>query len=158
MTNPTLAGLIARRDDLKGKIDSHLRFDPGVDAPGDQLRDELGGVIGAITQVLHEPFRVEAERLTSMRAQIAQELLTAQHQRTQLRCRQGATQGQRSAAMAAGDDPAEHTLTSKAASASLADCEAAMGELEARLRGVDAQLTALTVAEGAQIMSGVSAA
>jgi hypothetical protein len=153
----SLAGLIARRDELKIKVDMHHRADPSQDAPGDTLRDELSTVIGAITTLLHEPYRVEAARLAQRRRKIAEELTQAHYQRNQLRCAHGHAQGHRSAALAAGDDPAEHTSSSRRLSVELHDIETRIGELEHRVQGLDGQLTELVVAEGAQMISGVSA-
>src|SRR5947209_5191914 len=91
----------------------HVRFDPSVDAPGDQLRDELGEIIGKITGQLHAPYEAEALRLRLQRAEIAQKLLEAQGEQTELRARLGAAQGQRSTTLEQGDDASEHVLTSR---------------------------------------------
>jgi chromosome segregation ATPase len=156
-TTENLDALIPRRDELKGRIDMHLRYDKSTDAPGDRLRDELGQVVGKITEVLHEPFRLEGERLTQKRSEIAAEHEAAQHQRAALRNDLVHAQAARTATLAYGDDPAEHVASADELSAELEGVERRIGELQHRLQGVDGQLTELTVAEGAQIQSGVSA-
>jgi hypothetical protein len=157
LTTEDLDALIARRDELKGKIDMHLRFDPGTDAPGDDLRDELQQTIGAITTALHAPYEREAVRLRQQRAELAQELQAARDHWTQLRCAHGASQGHRSAALAAGDDASEHVLTSQRLSVEIGDVETRIADLEHRVRGVDSQISALIEAEGVAMISGVSA-
>jgi chromosome segregation ATPase len=157
-TTESLDALISRRDELKSKIDMHLRFDPATDAPGDDLRDELQQTIGKITQRLHEPYRVEADRLAEKRQEIAAELQAAQHQRNALRNALVHAQAARTAILAIGDDPAEHVATADELSAELEGVERTIGELQHRSQGVDAQIVELTVAEGAAIVSGVSAA
>lgn len=59
--------------------------------------------------------------------------------------------------LTAGDDPAEHTSSSRRLAVDLEGIETRIGELEHRVRGVDGQLTALREAEGHAILSGVSA-
>jgi seryl-tRNA synthetase len=156
-TTEDLAGLIARRDELKSKIDMHVRFDPAVDAPGDHLRDELGQVVGAITQHLHEPFRVESARLREKRAQITGEHEQAQHQRSAVRNALVHAQAARTATLAYGDDAGEHAATVDELSSEVDAIERLIDDTAARLRGVDAQYVALVVAEGAAMISGVSA-
>jgi hypothetical protein len=156
-TTEDLDALIARRDALKSNIDSHLRFDKSVDAPGDDLRDELGQVVGAITTALHKPFAIEGDRLRQKRQEIAAELEQSHHERAQLRCRLGAAQGQRATTLTAGDDATDHLVSSKALAVDLEALEETIAHLEHRARGVDSRLTELTVAEGAQMVSGVSA-
>jgi hypothetical protein len=146
VTTETIAELVTRRDQLKINIDS------------DQQRDELAQIVGAITTLLHEPYAREAVRLREMRQEIAQELTQAQHERTRLRSAQEHAQGHRSAALAAGDDPAEHTSSSRRLSVELHDIETRIGELAHRVRGLDSQLVALIEIESASIRSGVSAA
>jgi hypothetical protein len=159
MTDPTLlAELIAKRDTLKINIDSHLRYDKLTDAPGDQQRDELGQVVAQITDLLHAPYEAEAVRLRGMRAQLAGELEQAHRQRETLRNSLAHAQAARTALLAIGDDPAEHVATADELSAELEGVERRIGELTHRCQGVDAQIVELTVAEGAQIVSGVSAA
>jgi flagellar biosynthesis/type III secretory pathway protein FliH len=140
-----LGELITRRDQLK------------INTSTDQQRHELAQVVGKITQHLHEPFRIEADRLREMRQEIAQEITTAQYQRLQLRCRLGHAQGQRSTTLAAGDDPGEHLDLSKRLSVELHDLEERIGHLEARIRGIEAQEVDLTLIEADSIRSGVSA-
>jgi hypothetical protein len=156
-TTEDLDALIARRDALKINIDSHLRFDKAVDAPGDHLRDELGQVVAKITGLLHAPYEAEAVRLREMRAQIVQELDAAHRQREHLRSALLTAQGARAALLALGDHPGEHVASADELSAELESVERRIGELQHRLQGVDGQLTEQTVAEGAQMVSGVSA-
>jgi len=156
MTNE-LGELIARRDELKINIDSHLRYDRAVDAPGDHLRDELGQVVTRITELLHQPFAIEADRLAEKRAELQQELTTAQHQRAQLRSAHETAQGARVAALSAAEDASAHASSSKALFSELHDLEARIGELELAIHGCDGMFVALVEAEGAQMISGISA-
>jgi hypothetical protein len=157
-TTESLEELIARRNALKINFGSHLRADPSQDAPGDQQRDELAVCIGAITTAMHEPFKIEADRLREKRAQIAAEHETAQYQRALLRHALVHAQGARMATLACGDDAAEHAVTADELSSEVNAIERLIDDTAARVRGVDEQLIALTVAEAANIQSGVSAA
>jgi chromosome segregation ATPase len=148
---PTLADLIERRDDLKIKLDLQRK------QHHDPVRHELNQCVGAITELLHRPFKIESDRLTQRRQEIAAELEAAQHQRTQLRCRLGQAQGQRIDILTQGHDASDHLVSSKALSLDLYDCEERIGELEHRARGVDSQISALIEAEGVAMISGVSA-
>jgi hypothetical protein len=154
---PTLAELIARRDNLKLICDSHIP-DPSWVVPGDELRSELRCVIGKITTALHEPYEREGARLREKRAALTQELVTAQGQRNVLRSALVHAQGRYSATLADGNDAGEHVATADQLSGELEGVERRIGELTHRCQGVDAQIVELTVAEGAQIVSGVSAA
>ncbi len=89
---PTLDELISRRDELKININS------------DQRRAELSTVVGAITTILHEPFKVEADRLREKRQEITGGLAQAQHERTQLRNALGHAGGARTTALGRGVD------------------------------------------------------
>jgi hypothetical protein len=144
-TTESLAELITRRDELK------------INTSADQQRHELAGVVGGITELLHRPYRIESDRLTQKRQELAGELEQAHHERAQLRCRLSAAQGARTATLATGDDAGEHLDLSKALSLDLEAIEEVIGHLEARLRGVDSQHVALTELEGAQMISGISA-
>jgi chromosome segregation ATPase len=145
LTTESLGELITRRDQLK------------INTSTDQQRHELAQVIGAITELLHQPFRIEGKRLTQKRSEIAAEHEAAQHQRAALRNDLVHAQAARTATLAYGDDPAEHVASADELSAELESVERRIGELQHRLQGVDGQLTELTVAEGAQMVSGVSA-
>jgi hypothetical protein len=143
-TETNIAELITRRDELK--------------SAGHNLhRHEIASIVGAITEALHEPFKIESERLAQMRSEIVGELTRLNHLRAGQRNAHMTAQSLRATMLAAGEDASEHTSCSKAAFVELRDTEDAIADLETRIRGVDAQLVALTVAEGAQMITGLSA-
>jgi hypothetical protein len=146
MTTETLDALITRRDALKINIST------------DQHRHELAQVVGKITELLHRPFEIESVRLREMRAQLVQELDAAHRHREQLRSAVATAQGARTATLALGEHAGEHVATADELSVELEGVERTIGELQHRLQGVDGQLIALVEAEGAQMVSGISAA
>jgi hypothetical protein len=128
-----------------------------TDAAGEPARAALRACVSQIGAMLHEPYEREAVKLREKRQHLAQELLTAQHQRAGLRNAMVTAQGARAATLALGDDPAEHAATADALSVEVEALERLIADTATRLRAIEAKKVALIEREADFVRSGVSA-